>query len=193
MGDKEQRFNVFGCLLDDHSPAGEAYYVRASDFDRLRREREKAEAREQRVQRALAFWHPGVRIDDVPEAATERAADDAMLLFGLDEADEQSAVDLGWIAWVVPGGFAALRRELAEAREDADTYRQERNDISENYTRLECQLAEARELLRAAVNEMECVIDCENLSDGLPSYIPTSGNCIRCRVNAFLDAAMPAP
>jgi hypothetical protein len=91
-----------------------------AELDRLRREMEKAEAREQRVQRALAFWHPGVRIDDVPEAATERAADDAMLLFGLDEADEQSAVDLGWIAWVVPGEFAALRRELAEAQRERD-------------------------------------------------------------------------
>jgi hypothetical protein len=34
--DSVQKFNVYGCLLDDHSPAGEAYYVRASDFDRLR-------------------------------------------------------------------------------------------------------------------------------------------------------------
>ena len=73
--------------------------------------------REQQLQRALAFWHPCVRVDDVPEAATKRAADDACLLYGLEVADEQSAADLGWVAWVVPGEFARLRSRLAEATE----------------------------------------------------------------------------
>lgn len=80
---------------------------------------ERLLSREQQLQRALAFWHPGVRVDDVPEAATKRAADDACLLYGLEEADEQSATDLGWVAWVVPGEFARLRSRLAEADANA--------------------------------------------------------------------------
>lgn len=85
----------------------------AAKCERLEAENAALREREQQLQRALAFWHPGVRVDDVPEAATKRAADDACLLYGLEEADEQGAADLGWVAWVVPGEFARLRSRLA--------------------------------------------------------------------------------
>lgn len=50
-----------------------------------------------KLQRALAFWHPGVdgRDDD---AFLTRAGDDAELLFGYEGPSEASAVELGWIA-----------------------------------------------------------------------------------------------
>jgi hypothetical protein len=99
----------------------------AAAIKRLRRELEKSEEWLQRVQRALAFWHPGVRVDDVSEEMTERAANDAMLIFGLEDADEQSAIELGWIHWVIPGENGRLRRELAEAQRDAARYRWLRN------------------------------------------------------------------
>ena len=47
------------------------------------------------LQRALAFWHPGVPMDD-PEMAA-RAGDDAWLLSGYDGLSEPSARELGWI------------------------------------------------------------------------------------------------
>ena len=60
----------------------------------------KADEDLQLVQRALAFWHPGVggRNDD---AFLTRAGDDAMLLFGCAGPMENSAVELGWIK-VIP-------------------------------------------------------------------------------------------
>ena len=70
MSDKEQRFNVYGCLLDDHSPASEAYYVRASDFDRLRRELAEA-------QLAAASWKREAEINQ--EAADKSARYEAEL------------------------------------------------------------------------------------------------------------------
>jgi len=61
------------------------------------------EAREQelleqieRLQRALHFWLPSVP-DNGPEPICERIGDDAHLLAGLTEADEQDAEELGWI------------------------------------------------------------------------------------------------
>jgi hypothetical protein len=48
-----------------------------------------------RLQRALAFWLPGVPNDD--SAAGKRCGDDAMLLVGFNGVFEPSAEDLGWI------------------------------------------------------------------------------------------------
>ena len=49
----------------------------------------------EKMQRAIAFWHPGV-VGNNP-AFLDRAGDDAELLFGYEGLGEPSAVDLGWI------------------------------------------------------------------------------------------------
>lgn len=58
----------------------------------------ESEQREQELQRALAFWHPGVAIGLIEEA-DGRAAHDAFLLTGFEGPSEPSADDMGWIAW----------------------------------------------------------------------------------------------
>jgi hypothetical protein len=60
--------------------------------DRIR----ELEAEIQGLQRALSFWHPGVRANGTA-VFVERAAHDAWLLAGYEGENEPGAAELGWI------------------------------------------------------------------------------------------------
>lgn len=132
---------------------------------------ERLREREQRLQRALAFWHPGVR-DDTDDEQAKRAGDDAMLLFGLEDADSQSAADLGWIAWVVPGEFSRLRDEL------------HRTETS--LALCERELAEARGLLQR-IDECDAI----TIERDWPNAIVEEADAIYDDMHAFLMATHP--
>ena len=36
-----ERFNVYGRILDDHEPSGTAHFVRSSDYDALKAQRDE--------------------------------------------------------------------------------------------------------------------------------------------------------
>lgn len=65
----------------------------------------------EKMQRSIAFWHPGV-VGNNP-AFLDRAGDDAELLFGYEGPSEPSAVDLGWI--VVTEAALAQPQEMGAA------------------------------------------------------------------------------
>lgn len=69
----------------------------AAEIERLQALLAQERSYVQFVQRALAFWHPGVggRADG---EFLIRAGDDAMLLFGYRGPTEPSAIERGWIA-----------------------------------------------------------------------------------------------
>ena len=57
-------------------------------------------------------------------------------------------------SFVLASDYDALAAELAEAKVDADTYRQERDDVVESYKRL----ADERDALRSRLAEAELII-----------------------------------
>lgn len=64
-----------------------------SAYDDLRESQQEV----QRLQRALAFWLPGVPVDG-DERIIDRIAHDAFLLTGYEpEEDEQDAEERGWV------------------------------------------------------------------------------------------------
>jgi hypothetical protein len=81
-----------------------------------------------------------------------------------------------------------LRRELAEVREDADTYRQERDDISGNYQRLE---RRSLELVRGGANLLRELAEAREL---LAEWCREHSLCARGTLLArSLVAATPSP
>lgn len=64
--------------------------------DALATELAEAHTEIQDLQRALSFWHPGVRANGTA-AFVERAAHDAWLLAGYEGENESGAAELGWI------------------------------------------------------------------------------------------------
>lgn len=165
-----------------------------SCWDKLAAENAAMRTRDQQLQRALAFWHPGVRVDDVPEAATKRAADDACLLFGLEEADEQSAADLGWVAWVVPGEFARLRSRLAEAERKYEERVQQHEEYIAFADEEITGLIEAKRKVLARLAQAEAVLREFQTRDWHRGML-TLDSEDRIRIDAFLtaDSASAAP
>ena len=77
--------------------------------EKLTEERDRSSAWVTQLQKALAFWHPGVGGREDDEFLTH-AGDDAMLLFGYLGENEPSAIERGWIK-VIPDEGAEHERD----------------------------------------------------------------------------------